>query len=218
MLVFGLSPDQAHELAAHLSPILQDELLYAAIAQIDHAYWNALMERSRPARDSQAAEAERRRFRAVATSATELLFALNDTRPVFGTEGIDFDALQETLLRVAASASIHSAPADRPRHRPALAWRDELVAAVCAPYPEETTIATIAATVELLLGWLSADVQDVRSIVVDARRRRPEPHGTVTLTRPIRPGFQAATRADRQAAAEAIGRALRARPQVDEES
>ena len=126
-----------------------------------------------------------------------LLFLLNDEerRPQIGTGAIDFDHLQEVLLVLSVSVGIHlkPGPAAAQRGRRPLAWRDELVATVCAIYREETPKRVTAETIELLLGWLGADIDDVEKAMTRSRQRQERPRLKVTMHRPIKPGFQAPT-------------------------
>jgi hypothetical protein len=191
MIVFGLSPDQAQDLADHLVTVVSGDALYDAVAAVDLAFF-----RGRHRAVSRVDNATKKHLRAVVKHATGLLFLLNDEgrRPRLGTGCLDFDTLQSTLALLAASARAESkVDGGRPRGRPSMAWRDELIATIAAIYPDVTPDKTVAATAEMLLEWLDAKVEDVVGAVQDARRRRPAPHTRVRCSRPITPGFQAAT-------------------------
>lgn len=211
MIVFGLSPEQARELYEHLAPVISGDAVYDAVAAVDHAAYAARA--ALRGVDSGHDKERKTHLRSVEAHARELFLLLSDPedRPRVGTDPVDFEALREMLLRVTASAHVEANPSEPRRFgRPPLTWRDELVATICAIYPEETPIQVVVETLELVLGWIGADVQDVHGVVKRARRRRGAPHVTVKMHRPIHPGFQAASDVDHEARLQAIRRAISA--------
>jgi hypothetical protein len=187
-----LNEDQQAELTDHLSAVLQGDQLAVAVASIDFMLVLADSELRIEAETGwgRAERAERfRHFSALVTCATTLQALLKATRPLPGTAEISWKAFDDQLATVieAAHIEIDAAHPTRKKGRPPEEWRDRLVSVAFSVYPAETATKAknshFERTIELLLGFLSQDLQDVHSVVIDALERQPKPPFTLTPNR-----------------------------------
>jgi hypothetical protein len=184
----ALTPAQAHELREHLGSVLKVNDLDWAVAAIDMAASicfrggaesyqraEALRRAESYLREQEASDRERHEHsRAVAEHADALVALLSGERPAWA-------ALIEPLRGVAQQAGIE-ADAYRPQAgagRRADRWRDDLIATIYSVYPADTAKKTADShfeqTVELVLGYIGREIENVHGLILAALNRTPDP-------------------------------------------
>jgi len=169
-----LTAEQAADLSAHLSEVLAGDELERAVWAIDFAAADADSAVT-PGEWKRSKDATHEHMSKVAAAADALGCLLHEGRPMWKTAGLDWDLFGAALATIAesaqAEATMHrSAPG---AGRPPDEWRDKLIAVICSVYPPGAALAQVEATVELVLGFLGRDVQDVHGLVAKSLRRRP---------------------------------------------
>jgi hypothetical protein len=122
----------------------------------------------------QEAENRRRHHLQTAKLARELREALSIEPPLWGTKGLDWDAIDRTLERVSRSAREEGHVTQR-HHAgpPPLQWRDGMIALVHAHYPPAHLTLSCSShfveTIALLLKFLGEDL-DLDHVYKQTRR------------------------------------------------
>ncbi len=184
-----LSPEQIDELAEHLGEVLLDaEELATAVFAIDMAANSCRKGAPTPSEWKELRETNHAHMLLVAARATKLRALLRAdlpiglrARPLWKTAGLDwerFDADLETIADSATAEAEWGAP-QKGAGRPADESRDKLISVVHNIYAEgvrsKSRGSHFERTVEMVLGHLDREVEDVHSLIVNALRRQPEP-------------------------------------------
>ena len=172
MNLWALDPDQREELGQHLRPVIGDADIDRAIAAIDMGvYACGVMP---PTEWAALQKASRRHSAAIAATASDLQALLKGSPVWFG---LDLSDLADTLGALAALARVPK----RRKWRPSDGRRDDLIAIVAHVYPPGSVgprgkhFAHLVRTVRLALSFIRAEPENVRPLVLEALRRRPEP-------------------------------------------
>ena len=189
-LIF-FSEQQQEDVRVHLSELLGGDELKDALAAIDFACAYAEVEMLKsPGEWREHFDAKAWHFSRMLTFARNLRSSLRTEPPLWNTANLDWEKFDSALDQVIDSAQEHSRTEERPtrRGRPPEGWRDRLISVVHSIYPPGTAKKRVGShfedTVEILLGLLGREVEDVHTVILDALRRRPDPPYTVKHKRP----------------------------------
>ena len=178
----NLSPEQVNELTEHLGEVLLDATERdAAVTAIDSAA--DLGEPVTPSdwkwiRDGSHAHAAKVASRA--TQLRELLRSELPTGAFSSLADLDWSRIDTDLGRVieAATAEAEGSARQKGAGRPPDEFRDELIAVIYSAYPPgegtKSRGSHFERTVEMVLGYIGREVEDVHGLIVKALRRRPE--------------------------------------------
>jgi hypothetical protein len=173
-----LTAEQKNALAVHLSEVLEGDRLSRAVFTLDLVCLSALFEGTFAAETKAAVARQHKFFCKMVTDGRALQASLQQCPP-FVREPLDWIAFDRALDSIIKAADCE-AQASRPQcggGRPPLRWRDKLIMYVYKVYPAKTATKSVGShferTVEMLLGFLARDVEDIHGVVVDALRRRP---------------------------------------------
>lgn len=171
----GLEPHQRKKLIDHLSKGLKPAEIRPLMDAIEEQLqWVGL-------REVHLDDDDRRDMAEVARAARALRAALDKARPPMGAdpnENFYWGTFDATLADLQESATFMAKrPPERRRGRPRQQeWRDDLITVVWNAYPakhrKKTRGGHFYGTVEKLLGFLGAPVDDVHAVVLKALTRR----------------------------------------------
>ena len=204
MRPWALTLEQVEDLTAHLARLLAGDSLADAVGAIDTAAVfvgpvvvvmadgdELLLRRTTtPGAERDRRRRESRHMRAVAATITSLRRLLETERPLWGTAGVDWKRLDASLATIGEAGRIEG-DALRPhegRGRAPDEFLDDLISVIHGVYPPGAATleegSHFVTTVELVLAYRELDVKEIRSRIVGALRRRPEPPFRMMLTRP----------------------------------
>jgi hypothetical protein len=178
------TPEQREELRAHLSEAIPSPQLDEALSSLDFmCKWAAAeirLDEADPGCQSRERAALSRHLGAIKAHADNLRVLLGERHPLPGTAGIDWDQVERDLATISDAAQLERDARQRTGGgRPAFEWRDDLIALTFSLYPAEAQLKSAGShfelTVELLLGFLGRDVEDVHGPINQALARRPDP-------------------------------------------
>lgn len=181
MNLSALEPEQAAELRGRLRAVVGEAALNRAVAAIDVAMdaYTVVMPADWKEREARAY----RHLDAVEKAAEGLRHLLSQGRPMWNANSLDWEALDATLKTVADLARDEGASPKSREGRPAKegSRRDDLIAVIFSVYPKGTAepkskhFSHAVATVRDVLGYLDEYRDNVRPLVKEALKRRPEP-------------------------------------------
>ncbi|HVO12178.1 MAG TPA: hypothetical protein VMX54_15665 [Vicinamibacteria bacterium] len=179
----GLTVDNVRELSSHLAEVIPSEHLAGAVAAIV-AMADFMAHDTGPSRNRRTRIARAAHLRKVAESAATLARLLRCGQPsLYAVNGrvVDYAGLDGTLEQIAESARGEAwvmQPSAK-AHRPPDEARDVLIATVYSVYPADEAKKAVGShfetTVEMVLGFLGRDVEDVHGLILRSLRRKPEP-------------------------------------------
>jgi len=178
-----LTPAQERALTAHLKlklPAPDAARLFAAIQ-----HWFAAGGFGANAEAREWSAGHRRHMAQIATLARALQDALRVEPPLWNTAGIDWPTFDALLERVSCSAEASSPAPERLTGAPRVRWRDDLIAVVHAHYPpDKLTVSWCShfeTTLEMLLGYLGEELEDLHTQVRRTLKRGAKPPFTLRL-------------------------------------